>query len=241
MNQLSSKANLSIITPTRNDLPRLIATYNSIALQVHPPFEWIVVDGGSTDGTVKWLSALTAPFLVTWISERDQGIYDAMNRGIRISAGDFLLFLNSGDFFEGQVLDRSYSAACFLKCRAQDLFGMDRVRSPRAAYMGIPIPHQAIVFPMRKDLLYNLRYQLGADWDYFLRHGMDGSVPIVRCSGWVRYSRGGTSDRRYIRSIIEQVEISYRYNGFFLAGVAAISSLLKLPLKVYRIGVGWKI
>lgn len=240
MNKPMGKANLSIISPALNDLSRLLDTYNSIAAQIHPPLEWVVIDGGSTDGTIEWLSELCSPITVKWITERDQGIYDAMNKGIRIATGEFLLFLNSGDYFEGQVLSRSYSCACFLKCHARDLFGSDKARSPRSAHLGIPLPHQAIIFPARKDLLYDLKYQLGADWDYFLRHGLDGNIPTAASSGWVRYSRGGTSDKRYMRSIFEQVKISYKYYGLLLASAAAIGSLIKLPIKIYRGIVGWK-
>lgn len=238
---LANLANLSIITPTFNDLERLRATYFSITEQSNFPLEWIVIDGGSDDGTVNWLTSLSAPFNVHWKSERDQGIYDAMNSGIRLAFGEFLLFLNSGDYFEGQVLDNCYTSASLLRCRARDLFGKDKLRIPRPPFLGIPLPHQAIIFPARKSTFYDLKYEMGADWDYFLRHQFGKTLPIAASKGWVRYSRGGISDKRYIRSLVDQAKISYKYFGFIGSTICVAYSLLKLPLKIYREFMGWRV
>lgn len=91
---------LSIITINRNNLDGLKNTIESVRKQTFRDFEMIVVDGASTDGADAYLQSLTPsnyPFL-HWKSEPDTGIYNAMNKGIKRSSGDYLLFLNSGDY-----------------------------------------------------------------------------------------------------------------------------------------------
>ena len=92
---------LSIITINRNNAFGLRKTIESVLSQTYRDFEYIVVDGASTDESVDVIraSALQAEGLdFKWISEPDTGIYNAMNKGIRMANGEYLLFLNSGDF-----------------------------------------------------------------------------------------------------------------------------------------------
>ena len=87
---------LSIITINRNDHDGLKRTLRSVEEQTVAPLEVIVIDGASTDGSVELLQNSPYPWL-TWISEPDSGIYNAMNKGVRHARGEYLLFLNSGD------------------------------------------------------------------------------------------------------------------------------------------------
>lgn len=87
---------LSIVTINRNHASGLAATLESVRAQTFRDFEQIVVDGGSTDGSLDVIRAV-APTIARWVSEPDSGIYNAMNKGIRMASGDYLLFLNSGD------------------------------------------------------------------------------------------------------------------------------------------------
>lgn len=97
---------LSIITINYNDANGLKKTMDSVLSQTYDDFEYIVVDGASEDGSVAVLESYNAPNL-NWISESDSGIYNAMNKGIHLAKGDYLLFLNSGDFLvEKEVLKR---------------------------------------------------------------------------------------------------------------------------------------
>lgn len=92
---------LSIITVCYNNLGGLKRTYDSVVCQtVRKDFEWIVVDGASTDGTPQWIRDHAAD-IDLWISESDSGIYNAMNKGVRMASGDYMLFLNSGDELNG--------------------------------------------------------------------------------------------------------------------------------------------
>ena len=90
---------LSIITINRNNATGLEKTMRSVAAQAGKDFEYIVVDGASTDESVKVIRSFEASFgdRLKWISEPDKGIYNAMNKGIGMASGDYLQFLNSGD------------------------------------------------------------------------------------------------------------------------------------------------
>lgn len=105
---------LSIITINRNNADGLRKTMQSVLSQTYRDFEYIVVDGASIDGSVEVIKGfekeLSAQLPFHWISEPDSGVYQAMNKGIALSNGDYLLFLNSGDFLIGEdVIDRVFS------------------------------------------------------------------------------------------------------------------------------------
>ena len=90
---------LSIITINRNNAAGLEKTMLSVAAQIGEDFEYVVIDGASTDGSVEVIRSFEASLgeRLKWISEPDKGIYNAMNKGIGMAAGDYLQFLNSGD------------------------------------------------------------------------------------------------------------------------------------------------
>lgn len=89
---------LSIITINRNNAAGLEKTMRSVAKQSFKEFEYVVVDGASTDGSVETIKKLEAEFVhLKWVSESDSGIYNAMNKGIRMASGDYIQILNSAD------------------------------------------------------------------------------------------------------------------------------------------------
>jgi glycosyltransferase involved in cell wall biosynthesis len=101
-----SKPRFSIVTIAWNDRAGIAATWRSLVDQSFVDWEWIVVDGASTDGTAEWLSSLTDA-RVSWRSEPDDGIYPAMNKGIERADGELVLFLNAGDrLSDADVLER---------------------------------------------------------------------------------------------------------------------------------------
>ena len=126
---------LSIITINYNNAVGLKKTLDSVAIQTYTDFEHIIVDGASSDGSVEIIheyeSTLTSHLSgddkvrdfvggssplasrLKWISEKDTGIYNAMNKGIRMSSGEYLLFLNSGDFLiAADVLEKVFENEC---------------------------------------------------------------------------------------------------------------------------------
>lgn len=129
---------LSIITINYNNAEGLCKTLASVASQTYRDIEHIVIDGGSTDGSVDVIkdyehsvfSNQKSSYSITWVSERDNGIYNAMNKGIRKASGDYIQILNSGDILAGpDVTERMMNALA----KAID----DRCIDDR--YTGVPI------------------------------------------------------------------------------------------------------
>lgn len=94
---------LSIITVNLNNAAGLEKTAESIVSQTFNDFEWIVIDGGSTDGS-KELIEQYSDYIAYWVSEKDSGIYNAMNKGVKHANGEYLQFLNSGDSLNGMTI-----------------------------------------------------------------------------------------------------------------------------------------
>ncbi|WP_148872734.1 glycosyltransferase, partial [Serratia marcescens] len=98
---------LSVITVAFRNYEGVVKTWASLAHLARDPgieFEWIVVDGGSADGTAEFLQNLNGQYNLRYLSEKDNGIYDAMNKGIGMAHGKFAIFLNSGDVFHEDIV-----------------------------------------------------------------------------------------------------------------------------------------
>lgn len=100
---------VSIITINFNNIDGLKRTINSISEQTYKDYELVVVDGGSRDGGKEYLEQVSGKFPhILWVSEPDKGIYNAMNKGTRMSSGEYCIFMNSGDcFFDSDSLKKS--------------------------------------------------------------------------------------------------------------------------------------
>ena len=93
---MNNHPRITIVTVCRNAKPSLMKTINSVLHQTYSPIEYIVIDGASTDGTLEILNDTEG---IRWISETDEGIYDAMNKGIEMAEGEWIIFMNAGDTF----------------------------------------------------------------------------------------------------------------------------------------------
>ncbi len=172
---------ISIITINLNNLLGLTKTVQSIVCQDYLNIEYIVIDGGSSDGSAEFIQS-HQNCMSFWVSERDKGIYQAMNKGIVHATGDYCLFLNSGD-----CLHSASSISEFVsKLSGEDLL-MGRVKcipSGRIAYsdinyplsmldfyMGCPVPHPACL--IKRTLfdkhLYDEELLIVSDWKFFLK------------------------------------------------------------------------
>lgn len=159
----------SIISIVRNDRVGLGKTADSIAAQSCRDFEWLIVDGASTDGTAEYALSLNSA-QISAVSKRDSGIYDAMNSGIDRASGEYLLFLNAGDLFANAatlqtVADRLGAGEVdFLYGDSLEAFAGGRLvykaaQGHRRVGYGMFACHQSMYF--RRSLLGDLRYDTG--------------------------------------------------------------------------------
>ena len=101
---------VTIITINLNNLRGLRRTMDSVVSQTSKDYEWIVIDGGSTDGSAELICENEGQ-VAWWVSEPDRGVYNAMNKGIEKANGDYLIFMNSGDIFSSADIIASFTAS----------------------------------------------------------------------------------------------------------------------------------
>lgn len=210
---------ITIITVVYNGSETIEQTIKSVKNQSYSNVEYIVIDGNSTDGTqdiiIKNLS-----FIDFYISESDNGIYDAMNKGLKHATGDIIAFLNSGDWYEQDVFQNIVS---YFNEQSIDLIlgGANVIEDSSVMFirksdiskinLGIPCCHQA-VFAKKKVFEYigffNIRYKICADYEWLLR--AYNSNMNIKCVDdiFVNYLYGGISDKQLIHLIEERENIS---------------------------------
>jgi putative colanic acid biosynthesis glycosyltransferase len=173
----------SIVTVTFRNVAGLRDTHASVRAQRCRDFEWLVVDGGSLDGTVEYLESLP-PHEARWVSERDAGLYDAMNKGIDRATGQYVIFMNAGDTFaDGEVLqtvrdaiERSAVGPAFVYGDSIDVFATGAghyrpARSHRSVWRGMFTSHQSMFFERKQigELRHSADLRLSADYEFVAR------------------------------------------------------------------------
>ncbi len=178
---------VSIITVCFNEVDKIQRTCDSLVSQSFRDFEWIVIDGGSTDGTVEVLDRYK-DHMSYYISEKDKGIYNAMNKGIQKSKGEYLLFLNGGDFlYESATLEKVnfkhkneasdpdllYGEMVNEQTKDYMLYLKDKVIDINFFSNVFTLHHQAtfIKAQLFKSLgLYDESYRIAADYEWWIRY-----------------------------------------------------------------------
>lgn len=180
---------ISVITVCRNAGLTLPRTIQSIAVQTDRRFEYILVDGQSTDGTLKIVEAY-GEHIDTWVSEADSGIYDAMNKGARLAKGEYLAFLNADDrYFPDtietvirHILETNADVYHGNMVKERIIQGKIYTREERPnpemmpRGMGIFHPSSFVKASLYKEMNgFDLRYKLAADYNFFLRLWQSGA------------------------------------------------------------------
>lgn len=213
---------VTVITVVKNGARAIAGTIESVLAQTHRPLEHLIVDGGSTDGTIELLRAQGDR--VRWITEPDRGLYDAMNKGIGLvhDPRRYVIFLNADDSFHGpdaiaQVFARS-NGEDLLYGRLERLDETDNDRDVigRAVtsddlLFGMRCHHQTIL--CRRGVFdriggFRLEYRVAADYDWVVRAFRSPEitrrfVPVVVAT----MRRGGLSERNYLEGIRERRRI----------------------------------
>lgn len=166
---------LSIITINYNNLEGLKRTYESVVCQTWTDYEWIIIDGGSTDGSREFIEEHQDKFSY-WCSEPDKGVYNAMNKGIAKAKGEYLNFMNSGDsFYETNTLmkvfsreheaDIVYGDILRIYEEGECIYRFGTIADIFTLYQH-NIPHQAMFIRLEyhRHHLYDEDFGLMADW-----------------------------------------------------------------------------
>ncbi|MDK9362319.1 MULTISPECIES: colanic acid biosynthesis glycosyltransferase WcaE [Lelliottia] len=233
---------LSVITVAFRNHDGVVKTWRSLRNLARDPsltFEWIVVDGGSNDGTAEFLEKLNGEFNLRYISEKDKGIYDAMNKGIEMAQGRYAIFLNSGDVFHEDValfarqLSRQKDDAMFIGDALLDFGDGNKIRRSAKSgwyiYHSLPASHQAIFFPTAglKKHPYDLQYKVSSDYALAASLYKSG-YPFRRIKGLVsEFSMGGVSTSNNLELCQDAKKVQrniLRVPGFW----AELSYLLRL-------------
>jgi len=216
---------VSIVTTTYNSAATVRDTLESVKMQEHPNIEHIVVDGRSSDSTVDIVSSY--PHVAQFVSEEDQGLYDAINKGIRMSTGDIVGILNSDDFFpeadvissivsvfEKERVDAVYGDIAFVK--PEDLRKIVRYYSskkfhPKKFARGYMPAHPSFYVKrscFEKLGYYQLDYKIAADFELLMRFFMDPHITSRYIQKVIVYMRtGGVSNKNVLSRYILNKEI----------------------------------
>ncbi len=218
---------LSIITIVYNNVRDIERTLQSVLNQTYPNIEYLVIDGASNDGTLEILKKYESR-LSKLITEKDEGIYDAMNKGLAAATGDYVLFMNSGDelyapdtvqkvFATAEDADIYYGETEMYDENWQSL-GRRRHQAPakftwKSFRLGMSVSHQAIYIRRSLTEAYDLQYQLSSDIDWVIRAAKKAKK-IVRVEAYVaKYLVGGMSKKRHVQSLKERFAIFTKHYG----------------------------
>ncbi|KQR72065.1 glycosyltransferase family 2 protein [Pedobacter sp. Leaf176] len=218
---------LTVITIVYNNVRDIERTIKSVLNQTHKNTEYIIIDGKSTDGTLEIIEKYKAN-ISKIVSEPDKGIYDAMNKGLAVATGDYVLFMNSGD----EIYDEHTVEDVFASAPGADIYygetemyndnweslGRRRHEAPenfdwKSFRFGMNVSHQAIYIKRSITVPYDLKYKYSSDIDWIIKAAKKSSN-IVNVHRYVaKYLVGGMSKKKHRESLKERFQIFSKYYG----------------------------
>ncbi len=218
---------LSVITVVYNNARDIERTILCMINQTYRDIEYLIIDGGSTDGTLEVIKKYSDK-ISKIISEPDKGIYDAMNKGLALATGDYVLFMNSGDeiyapdtvekvfatspdadiyYGETEMFDENWSSLGLRRHKAPEKLTHKSFR------FGMSVSHQAIYVRRSITEPYNLNYQLSSDIDWIL-NALKNAKKVVNTNMLVaKYLVGGMSKKKHRQSLKERFDILTKHYG----------------------------
>lgn len=230
---------ISIITVTYNAASVLKRTLNSVKAQSWQQIEHLIIDGASKDETISMAETYKAqcPYEVVILSEPDKGLYDAMNKGLRLATGDYLVFLNAGDTLHAadtletivrsaQPLPGVLYGDTAITDEQGNFLHLRRLRPPKklswkSFRQGMLVCHQAFyaLTDIAKDLPYDPRYRYSADVDWCIRvmkEAQKRQLPLVNTQAILAdYQEEGQTTIHHRDSLKERFDVMRRHYGLF--------------------------
>ena len=217
---------VSVVTVTFNAEKTLKKTLDSVRAQTYKNIEHIIVDGGSTDGTLGLVQA-NENSIAYWRSERDHGVYDAFNKGVVLAQGEYVGILNADDYYETDQIENA--VAMLTKTGAPFVHGDiimhgwrgtdvllrgDSDYASKISY-GMPSLHQVTVLCRSSVFkacgLFHTHYLIAGDYEWFLRLAKQGVIGVHSPSVRAHMLAGGVSTTRQRRAMFEAGLISWRH------------------------------
>lgn len=226
---MHSMPTLTIITVTYNAERFLEPTIQSIAAQTYPNIEYIIVDGASKDGTVDIMKKYPA-VITHWVSEPDKGLYDAMNKGLQMATGDYIMVLNAGDLLdEPTTIEKT-----FANCAGEDVLygdtkiidtnyqfvGMRHFTPPehltwKSFQQGMVVCHQSVISKKEITPTYDLTYRIAADIDWAIRLLKNAKSSKNVHLVITQFMQDGVSTLHRRAGIEERFKVMVHYYGLF--------------------------
>ncbi|MEM1135222.1 MAG: glycosyltransferase family 2 protein [Bacteroidota bacterium] len=214
---------VTVITIAYNDAANLKKTIENVKQQNYPKLEYIVIDGGSTDGSQEVIQS-NAEFIDQWVSEKDKGIFDAMNKGVLLAKGEYINFMNAGDWF----LDRGIITKIFNEkenLEADLIYGDHEVHYPTFVkkktalslsqlWKHMVFSHQTL-FTKKEILLrypFDLRFKIAADFHFVYNCHRLGYKFKYTALNIAAYLAGGQSETKIITAYKENQAIVLAHN-----------------------------
>lgn len=221
----------SIITICFNAQATISPTVASVAAQSFTDYEHLIIDGASRDNTLAIIDQMPANPRRVVHSERDRGIYDAMNKGLNKATGRFVIFLNAGDKFHDANTLQLIADAAAANPEAQILYGQTNLVDSEGRYLcprhltapanltfgdfarGMLVCHQAFVVDRAIAPQYDLRYRLSADYEWCIRCLKASRRNVLIDQVLIDYLADGATTANRRRSLMERFRIMAHYYG----------------------------
>lgn len=234
---------ISIITVCYNATNTIRRTLESVSAQTYEHIEYIVIDGASKDNTLQLVAELAPQAQV--YSEPDKGIYDAMNKGLAVSTGEYVWFMNAGDALPNNHIVTDIVArieehdirpdVVYGDCELIDdkgvSLGLRRLRPPhdlnwRSFIGGMLVCHQSFV--ARRELCppYNMSYRFSSDVDWCIRVMKEARSYLRMDEPLSLYLHEGATTANHRRSLLERFQVMRQHYGLFSTIIAHIGFLL---------------
>ncbi len=222
----------TIITVTYNASETIPATLKSVAEQTCKLYEYLVIDGLSSDDTVR-LANESGIGNMTVISEKDRGIYDAMNKGLGIATGDYVIFLNAGDSFKNantlqliadKIMDNDYPGIVYGQTEivnaSRKRIGDRHLSAPAILTLdsfknGMVVCHQAFIVLRKLVDNFDTRYKFSADYEWCIRCLQRSHRNCYIDRIIIDYLAEGVTTANHYASLWERFRIMSHYFGFF--------------------------